>query len=552
MNEIPKPPADEATAERLARVEERLSRLENYLQLEAGAASSGPTPEAVRRKEDELEFRVGQNWFATVGILVLVIGAVFTLSLPYPGLPVALPSLAGYGTAAAVFLLARAWRRTYELVSGNLRGAAMALLYFATLRLCYFGDRHALDAASAAGQAPLVLAVVLNLALALRWRSPWLAGIALASGYATALAVGSGWFVLIAVTVLASICVVAGRRCAWPGFTLLGIAFTYSTYLLWAIGDPLLGRPFAMATGPAASLGFLLACASILAAGSWGRPRGSEDTIANLGSLFNCGAAYGLFLMHSLASFAPTFAAANGAASLLFLAIAVAFWARGRSRVATFLYAMTGYLALSFAIIRAAEVPQVFIWLSLQSVIVVATAIWFQSRFIVVANFLIFAAIVVAYVALARVETGISLAFGFVALGTARLLNWQRNRLELKTELMRNAYLVSALVVFPYALYHLVPGAYVGLAWVGVALLYYGMNLVVRNRKYRWMGHATLLFTALYLVAVGINKLEPLYRNLSFLVLGTVLLVVSLIFTRLRARASAPTRPPPGPRDPAG
>jgi uncharacterized membrane protein len=117
---------------------------------------------------------------------------------------------------------------------------------------------------------------------------------------------------------------------------------------------------------------------------------------------------------------------------------------------------------------------------------------------------------------------------------------------------MRNAYLVSALVVFPYALYHLVPGAYVGLAWVGVALLYYGMNLVVRNRKYRWMGHATLLFTAVYLVVVGINRLEPLYRNLSFLVLGTVLLIVSLIFTRLRARGSAATRPPARSKDSAG
>jgi uncharacterized membrane protein len=62
---------------------------------------------------------------------------------------------------------------------------------------------------------------------------------------------------------------------------------------------------------------------------------------------------------------------------------------------------------------------------------------------------------------------------------------------------------------------------------------------VVRNQKYRWMGHATLLFTALYLLVVGVNRLEPLYRNLSFLVLGTVLLVISLIFTRLRARHRA-------------
>ena len=32
------------------------------------------------------------------------------------------------------------------------------------------------------------------------------------------------------------------------------------------------------------------------------------------------------------------------------------------------------------------------------------------------------------------------------------------------------------------------------------------------------------------------DRLEPLHRNLSFLVLGAVLLVASIVFTRLRAR----------------
>jgi hypothetical protein len=122
---------------------------------------------------------------------------------------------------------------------------------------------------------------------------------------------------------------------------------------------------------------------------------------------------------------------------------------------------------------------------------------------------------------------------------SARILNWQKDRLELKTELMRNAYLLSAFVVFPYALYHLVPAGYVGLAWVGLALLYYLMNFIVRSQKYRWMGHVTLLLTTFYLLIVGSSRFEPVYRVLSFLVLGTVLLVVSLLFTRLRKRAQA-------------
>jgi hypothetical protein len=143
---------------------------------------------------------------------------------------------------------------------------------------------------------------------------------------------------------------------------------------------------------------------------------------------------------------------------------------------------------------------------------------------------------VLGSVFVAQRETGISLGFGLVALGSARILNWKRDRLELKTELMRNAYLLVAFVVFPYAFYHLVPGRYVGLAWVGLALFYYAMNLIVRNQKFRWMGHATLLLTSLYIVVVGTSSFGPVYRVLSFLALGTVMLVVSLVFTRLRKR----------------
>ncbi len=66
------------------------------------------------------------------------------------------------------------------------------------------------------------------------------------------------------------------------------------------------------------------------------------------------------------------------------------------------------------------------------------------------------------------------------------------------------------------------------------------MNLIVRSQKgSRWMGHLTLLMTVLYAVVVGIAQLAPTTRIVSFLVLGTVLLAGSLIFTRLRAKKRA-------------
>lgn len=140
--------------------------------------------------------------------------------------------------------------------------------------------------------------------------------------------------------------------------------------------------------------------------------------------------------------------------------------------------------------------------------------------------------------------------FSDVALLTARTLNWQRDCLELRTDFMRNAYLDSAFVVFPYALYHMVPRVYVSLSWVGIAVVYYLLNLIVQNRKYRWMGHLTLLLTVGYVLVVGLTQLAPTHRIISFLVLGVVLLVVSFLFTRSRARSR--TDPKTDSADPSG
>ena len=49
-------------------------------------------------------------------------------------------------------------------------------------------------------------------------------------------------------------------------------------------------------------------------------------------------------------------------------------------------------------------------------------------------------------------------------------------------------------------------------------------------------GVLTLLLAAAYILVMGIGRLEGTQRILSFLVLGTVLMAVSLVFTVIRAR----------------
>ena len=545
--------SESLSAERIARLEARVAAIEERLAqagwVGGGAAAAaddvgGPFVPIGTKGGEALEYEVGENWFARVGILALAIGGVFTLSLPYGELPAFLPSVVGYAVAAALFWVAHRWQRMFELVANYFRGAAMALLWFATIRLAFFGAQSVLGRESVALVSLLVAVVICNLAIAFRRKSPHLATLALATGYGSAIAVGSAWLVLPTVIVLPVVATLEGEKLLSVLPVLAATVLSYATYLAWAIGNPIHGGGLHFVAGPGFAPAIPLAAALVLVVGRIERPGGAADAIvATTHAGLNCALGYGVFLVHTAAVFITTFAFAHVAASLVFLSSALLFWIRLRCAASTFFYAMTGYAALSIAIIHASAIPNVFVWLSLESIVVVATAVWFQSRFIVVANFLIYVGIVLGYEILKERETGISLAIGVVALLSARILNWQKDRLQLKTELMRNAYLFSGFVVFPYALYHLVPPRYVGLAWVGLAVVYYTLNLIVRSPKYRWMGHATLLLTSVYLLMPGAGTVDPVYRVLSFLALGTVLLVVSLTFSRLRSRAAE--RPPP-------
>ncbi len=534
----------EQLLERLARMEERLEHIEERLGLgqplsetrtDANEEIQHQAGDATEKDQEEFEFEVGQNWFAKVGIVVLALGITFLLTFPYANLPPVMPGLFGYVLAGGLFLLARVLRDSYDLVSRYLRGAGMALVFFTTLRLFYFGSEPVLNAASVSGTLLLVGVLAINMAIALRRNSPYLFGLALATGFATAIAVGSTWFVLVLIMLLCMLAVYERLRHDWQWVPVYCAILVYPAHLIWAINNPLLGSTMGFVPSPHFSVYFILGYAIIIALGGiFRRDRTRERFSDIITSFVNGGACYVVFLLHTTGAFEPAMVPDHLLASLVFLALAIVFWTRERSRYSTFAYAMLGYLELSVGIVKFFAVPSVFVWLSVQSIVVVATAVWFRSRFIVVANFVIYLLIVAGYVIVAKEESGISLGFGFVALASARILNWKQDRLELTTEMMRNAYLASAFAVFPYALYHLVPRAYVSLSWVGIAVFYYMMNLIIRKQKYRWMGHLTLILTVLYVVIIGIGQLEPTYRIVSFLVLGTVLLIVSLVFTRLR------------------
>jgi hypothetical protein len=198
---------------------------------------------------------------------------------------------------------------------------------------------------------------------------------------------------------------------------------------------------------------------------------------------------------------------------------------------------MTGYAALSVAIIFQLDKPLNMIFLCWQSLLVLSTAVWFKSRFIIVTNFIIFMLVLIAYLVSYWTLQIEAISFGLTALISARVLNWQKDRLELKTEQMRNAYLIIALFWIPYVFYCVFPSVYVGLSLLLLSVVYFVMSKILRNLKYRWMAVMTLLITVFYLMVFGITNPDTTYKIVSFLAAGIVLILTSAAYSRIKAKS---------------
>jgi len=125
-------------------------------------------------------------------------------------------------------------------------------------------------------------------------------------------------------------------------------------------------------------------------------------------------------------------------------------------------------------------------------------------------------------------------SFALVGHASARIMNWQKKRLTLQTEMLRNVYLLIGFVFVLYTLYHAVPANYVTLSWMGAAVTYFLVSLILKNIKYRWLAIASALVTISFLFLVDLARLDPKYRVPAFLFVGVMTLVISLYYTKFR------------------
>jgi uncharacterized membrane protein len=490
-------------------------------------------------REDNLEYRIGQFWFAKVGIFILIIGFAFLLTLPFKNSISILPIILGYFFSSGLVVFSEYLKKNFPHISGFILGGGFVLFFFTTLRLHYFSSNPFITNINM--EITLLMAVsALILYYSVKKNSVYLSALSFTLCYLTAMVSDQSYFIFIMLMLLSALSVYFTIKNQWKYLIVYGIFITYSIHLIWFFNNPLLGKPLQPVNYPDFNVIFLLIYASIFYVGNILRSKSiSEDVNAILVTALNTAGAYSIFLLITLTTTHSYVGLYNLLASILFLSFSITFWIKEQSRFSTFILAMCGYLALSVAIVIQFPAPGFFIWLCWQSLLVVSTAVWFRSKFIVVTNFIIYLIVLIAYLAMEGKMDAVSISYGIVALLSARVLNWKKDRLELRTEHMRNAYLLIALFIIPYALYNIIPGGLVSISWVALAFLYYTLSLLLKNKKYRWMAILTLFLTVVYVFILGITSEDFTYKIISFLVLGAVLVTVSLIYTKIRSRADA-------------
>ncbi len=534
---------DRNILELIQKLDARVARLETLLRLDSSEASTAsargqvPAQGLITSSESQaeshgFELRFGEFGLGWIGIVILLFGIVFLLTYT-SGLGYrTLSGILGYVATSGLCVFARIWREKAPYLSRTVLNSSLVLLYYSTVRLHYFASEPLIGSAPI-GLSALLLVVAFQFYLALKQDSQFIAVLAIVMALITGCLSDTVPIGLPLLAVVSLLAVLLASRREWWSMLCITIVLVYCSHLLWLLSNPVMGHPVGAIDRQAYSLIYVFLCAAIFFYSSLVRKESSEPFPALAASLNSLG----FSIIVSLAVYAVypnQIVQIFFAAAALFLVGSMIQWVKTQEQLVPTVYTGFGCLALSIAAYGFAQIPALFLWLSLQSLLVISVALWFRSKILVVTNAIIFLIILAAYVTGFTSSDWVNFSFALVGHLSARIMNWQKRRLTLHTELLRNVYLSIGFVFVLYGVYHAVPAQYVTISWVAVAGCYFLISILLKNIKYRWLAVTSVLVTVVHLFLVDLVRLDVKYRVPAFLFVGMMSLVISLYYTKFR------------------
>lgn len=528
--------------EQLLSVEQRLARIEKSLEHLKGGQIQFAAPEHEKpaqnfeinfpgKPKGSIEFNIGEYGMAWLGNIVLLIGIVFFVQLIHNNGNPLISVLLGYASVAGFYAVAFYSRKFYPYLSNLFRYSGHLLLFYITLRL-HFAE-HPVIQKLAFGLLALIIVLSALFYLSLQKQSPLLTGIVLLMSLTVGIMSNSTHFLLGITAITAVASVVLYYRFGWIKFVIFYILFVYLVQLIWLLNNPFVtGQAYFRDSHEYYFIyliftGFVFSLPAIL-------PRKSKisDDVLIFTLIWNGLGFTALLIITVFTYLISNYAFVFGLISFFSLFYSIIIHSKSSLKIAASLYAIYGFMAMSVSIYGIFLIPKSYMLFALQSFIVVSMALWFRSRFIVVANTFLFLVLLIFYIAGPVHYNSTNFTFLLVAFITARVINWKKNRLNLKTEMLRNLYLIAGLAMTLIAFHYAVPESFTTVSWIFAAVLFFLLGYLLKNIKYRWLAISTLVASAVHLVFVDMSNMEMAARILVFLFLAIISITVSILYTR--------------------
>ena len=529
----------DALHQRMDMLEARLALIEQHLglgsddhRLELPAAHESDI--SAVQDSSELEMRVGAVGMTWIGGFMLLCGLILMISYVYRLGFTYVAILFGYLLSGAVLFFRKTLQRSVPSLYLILETMAYLIFFYATFRLHFFTDEPLIESRAVA-IALLTLVAAAQFYVSLRRKSEFFMFLAILQGFvAVSISDVPLFYFGFAVAMAATALTLLLRR-GWVRLFFGILLLTYFMHLTWLLNNPLAGNPPQATPHPNGNWIALVIYTLIFNLPVfWRQKRHLKEGALIAGTLLSASGFSLLVTINVLTYFQPEWGIAALMVSLFFLALASVQYALTGHKWVASLNACFGFIALSIAIAGLSRLPLSYAWLALQSLIVLFYALWLRSRLLALLNTFIFLVILFAYWATYKQVNMVNLSLVTVTFTTAHLLHLKKHALGLRTEALENVYLALGFLLLPLSLYGALPAHLVTLSWIGVSALYFGLSLMFRMVKYRWMSVVNLIITLFYLMFIDFGQLQGMYRVLAFLLLGALALLLSIFYTRRR------------------
>jgi hypothetical protein len=428
-------------------------------------------------------------------------------------------------------MLAHYLNKTNTHLAFMFRLNAQVLLFYVTLRLHFFSISPVITNRTIT-LILLLLLVTFQAYLSVRNKSQVFGFLAVVFSLTTAIMADTTQLMLPLVVLTASGITYLYIRFNWRPLLIITIFLSYLCFLMWLFANPFMGHPLQLISEQHFGIVYLFGLGAIFSILLLFRNSDASSDDFLIGVIFINSLLFTiLLLLVVLRFYYNDYVGLFAIITVCCLIFSTVLHSKSDWNFASAFYALYGFMAMSIALYGLVGLPEVYLLLSVQSLIVVSMALWFRNRLIVVMNSLLFLTILTVYLVSSDSVNGVNFSFAIVALVSARIINWKKSRLKIETDLMRNVYMTEGFIMMLIALNHALPQQFVTLSWSLAALLYFIVSIILKNVKYRYMALGTMICAALYLFLVDLARIELIYRVLALLFLAAISIGISIYYT---------------------